>query len=812
MSRNASRGLCRVLAFAAAALAPTFSTPLWAQDTAPASAAQAGLDERLEWIGSEIEKARIEYHAPGAALAVIKDGQVVLLRGFGVADVETGREVTPDTRFAVGSTTKAFTATLIGMLADEGLMSYDEPAGTHLPGFHLKDPDADAQVTIRDLLCHRTGFAVMNAVWYGVPGVTRQDVLGAMGRAELLYPFRERWNYSNESFLAAGMAAGNAAGSDWDTLIKTRIFGPLGMTGSNTTYAAAQADPLMAKGYMWDKDKGELEHQPMRRADAIAPAGAINSSVRDISRWVLFQLGRGEIDGSRLLSEATHAETWTKASEMSDEIGYGLGWMLREWQGKRVIEHAGGIDGFTAEVAMLPDDGIGMVLLTNQFASPLQDMSRSIVFRGLEGDISEPADLAAPEDFTRFTGTYIANFGQFKNTQMKVQVQNGRLAVDVPGQMIFEMRPPDENGKRPFVISDAIALRFNENEAGEICSMTFFQGGATFECFREGQQAPVEIDLAKAQEYLGVYHLDVPGQNVDVTVIIQNNRLAIDHPGQMVFELHPPDEDGWMAFRITDTIHVRFDRDEAGKVASITQRQNGVETLLPRTGDLPDMELLPSVDQLIAWAAEAGVIDTKGALKSLSLEGTITAVHMGLSGPERAVYADDGRLYSLLDLGGGRVTETWVNKDSGLTRSFAIGDIELSPKQMAATRIQSPLAWATDWRKSFERVSVAGKRQFEGRDAFAVQLSSGGEDATMLLDAETHLPLAVEGTSENFLGGAIPLTLKLSDWREVGGVLIAYRQEINIPMAGTMRTDYTSVKANVPIDDTMFEAPGAEGG
>ncbi|MBK7403559.1 MAG: beta-lactamase family protein [Phycisphaerales bacterium] len=805
MFRHASRRLFMAIGLAGALLAPALAGPALAQGTAAPGAPDPGLEARLDWIAAEFEKARAESHAPGAALAVVQDGKVVFLRGFGVADVDTGRAVTPDTRFAVGSTTKAFTATLIGMLSDDGLMSYDESVHVHLPGFHINDKDADAQATIRDLLCHRTGFAVMNAVWYGVPGVTRQDVLDALGRAELLYPFRQRWNYSNESFLAAGMAAANAAGSDWDTLVRERIFKPVGMTESNTTYSEAQADPEMAQGYVWHEDTEKLEHQPMRRADAIAPAGSINSSVRDMSRWVLFQLGRGEIDGKRLLSEATHAQTWTKASDMNDQIGYALGWMLRDWEGKRVIEHAGGIDGFTAEVAMLPDDGIGMVMLTNQFASPLQEMSRSIVFRGLEGDISESAGAAPAEDFSPLLGDYTANFGPFKDATMKVLVQNGHLAIDVPGQMVFEMRAPDAEGKRPFLITDTIALRFNDAEGGKARSLTFFQNGMTFECFREGEQAPVEIDLAAAQDYLGVYH--VAQLDTDVTVLIQNNRLAIDQPGQMVYELCPPDADGWMNFRISDALKVRFDRDASGKVVSMTQTQNGVETLIPRTGDRAVANPLPTIDQVMEWVTDAGLIDTKGSLKSLSFEGTIAAVNMGLSGPEQAVYGADGRQHTLLDLGGGRITETWIDGDSGLSRSFAAEETELSAKECAGARIQSPMIWATDWRKSFDEVAVAGRRRVDGHDAIAVLCKLDGAEATILLDAESHLPLAVETTTETALGGAIPITVELGDWREVGGVRVPFRQEVKIPMAGTMRSEYTAAHANVALTDELFRAP-----
>jgi CubicO group peptidase (beta-lactamase class C family) len=769
------------------------------------------LEARLEWIAAKLEEVRVEHHAPGAAVAVVKDGEVVLLRGFGVADIETGREVTPDTRFAVGSTTKAFTATLVGMLADEGLMSFDEPARTHLPAFRINDPVADAQVTIRDLLCHRAGFAVMNALWYGTPNITRDEMIATMAKAELLHPFREKWNYSNESFLAAGLAAGNAAGSDWDALIAARIFAPLGMESSNTTYAAAQADPLMAKGYFWDNEKGELEHQSMRPVDPVGPAGSINSSARDMSRWVIFQLGRGEIEGERLLSEETHAQTWTHHIDVSLGSlsgGYGLGWFVGEWEGRTLIEHAGGIDGFTAEVAMLPDEGVGFVMLTNQFASPLQELSKKIVFRGLTGDISESEETAAAEeDFTRFTGNYTANFGPFQNATMKVLVQNGYLAVDVPGQMIFELHAPDADGKRTFRIADAIAVRFNESDRGEVYSFTIFQSGMTFEAIREGAQPPLEIDLAEAQEYLGIYHLEE--QDLDLTVLIQNNRLAIDHPGQMVYELYPPATDGWCTLRVSDKIRVRFDRDAAGKVVSITQLQNGAETVLLRVGDVADAQRLPTVEQLWDWARDAGVIDAAGSLRSLRCSGTIRAPHMGLEGSDLAMYDAQGRLHTTMDLGG-RLTETWIAGGQGLMRSFALGEVEMTARMMATARLQSPIAWAGDWRKSFDRVSVAGRRRFEEREVYALSAALGEGQATLLIDAETHLPLALETTTDS-LAGAVPITIRLADWREVAGVKLPHRYELDIPMVGKMITEYSSIEANVPVEDTVFEVP-AKGG
>lgn len=790
---------CAGLAFAAA--------PAPAVPTAPAStqaqSAEPSLAERLAWIDARLEEAREQQHVPGMALAIIKDGQVVALRGFGVADLETQREVTPDTRFAVGSTTKAFTATLIGMLSDDGKMSFDESVHEHLPQFHLNDPEADAQVTIRDLLCHRTGLAVLNVLWYSVPDITREEIIERVAKAELLNPFRSTWNYSNISFLAAGMAAGNAAGSDWDTAVRERILEPLGMTSTNTTYADAMADPLMSKGYLWDEDAQEQTHQPMRSADSVGPAGSINSSARDMARWVLFQLGRGEIDGTRLIAESTHAETWTKQIAMTSDVDYGLGWMLRTWEGRRVIEHAGGIDGFTAEIAMLPDDNLGFVLLMNQFGSLLQEQSRTIIFRGLTGSI---AQTASAEDFSTFTGGYIANFGSLKNAELKVLVQNGNLAVDVPGQMVFELQPPDDQGRRAFKISDAVKVKFNENADGEVYSLTFFQSGMTFEAFRKGFEAPVEIDLAEAQACLGTYRF--AEKNLDVTVVIQNNRLAVDHPGQMVYELTPPDSDGWCTFRVTDAIRVRFNRDSDGNVVSMSHQQNGAEITFERVADAASGPALPTVEEINQWLTDAGVVDRSGKLKSLRVSGTTRAVNMGLEGPMTGLYTRDGSMRTTTDFGRFGDTDTIIHGDDAVRLSSTSGREALEAGERAEALQGSPLQWTQDWSTSFGAARVTGTRSFDDRDCVVLSLGAGGDaPMTVFIDRQTHLPLAYESMLTSTLGPRLSTTTRLSDWREVEGVQVPFRSEMRIAMAGAVITQFDQVEPNVDVEPDVFEVP-----
>ncbi|MHC5114700.1 MAG: serine hydrolase domain-containing protein, partial [Planctomycetota bacterium] len=327
------------------------------------------LQERLDRMVEQLEQRRVQQHIPGMAIAVVKDDQVILSRGFGVANVADGTPATDETLFAAGSTTKAFTATLIAMLVDDGRMDWDDPVGRHLPRFRLSDPESNDEVAIRDLLSHRAGLAAMNMLWYGTEA-THDDVLAAAAKAEMLFGLGEKWNYSNVSFLAAGEASVHASGADsWDALLADRILVPLLMASTSTRLSVAQADPRMATGYRWDEDASRLEVETLRSIDAVAPAGAINSNVKDMARWVRFQLNRGTFLGKRLLSKEHHKQTWTMHSTVTPGIDYGLGWMLRDWDGRTCIEHAGGIDGFTAEVALLPDENVGFVLLMNLFAA-----------------------------------------------------------------------------------------------------------------------------------------------------------------------------------------------------------------------------------------------------------------------------------------------------------------------------------------------------------------------------------------------------------------------------------------------------------
>ena len=365
----------RLLFFLSLALVAAAAKPAAARDAPNPKL----LEKRLTILCERLEAEREKSHIPGMALVVVKNDKVVLAKGFGLRDVEAKQPVTTKTSFAIGSTTKAFTAALLQMLADDGKLTLDDPVKKHLPYFQIKDKTANEQVTLRDLLCHRTGLTRMGVLW-AANRVGRKEVLEQVKEAELYKPFRTRFLYNNVMFLAAGEAGGSAGGSTWDKLLKERIFLPLGMNRANTSAGVMQKDPLAAKGYIWNEDTEQHNAKPLRVLDSIGPAGAINADVEDMARWIRFLLGGGEFEGKRLLSEERLEECFTPQQKIGGNVTYGLGWMLREWKGRKVVEHGGNIDGFAAQVGLIPSENLGYALLMNVTASPLQQGSLEIVW------------------------------------------------------------------------------------------------------------------------------------------------------------------------------------------------------------------------------------------------------------------------------------------------------------------------------------------------------------------------------------------------------------------------------------------------
>ena len=263
--------------------------------TTPASDFEA----RLTAVEKTVDAKRKELGIPGASLVIVKDDRVIYVKGLGVKDFEKNIPVTPNTLFAIGSATKAFTALAAVMSADEGKLSLEDSPKKFLPYFKMRDPETDAKITIRDLLSHRSGLNRTDlAMTTGM--LTREELIRVTAMAKPTAKLREKFQYQNIMFAAAGEVIARAQNSTWDAIIADRIFKPLGMKVSNTSVTAMQQSPDFSFGYEYNTTTKETRRLPMRHIEAAAPAGAINSSASDMAQWLKFMLAGGTVAGKRV--------------------------------------------------------------------------------------------------------------------------------------------------------------------------------------------------------------------------------------------------------------------------------------------------------------------------------------------------------------------------------------------------------------------------------------------------------------------------------------------------------------------------------
>ncbi len=340
---------------------------------------ECGEPNPLQGLDAAVGQALQDWKVPGLALAIVKDDSVVLSKGYGVRELGQPAPVDERTLFAIGSVTKAFTAAALGMLVDEGKLGWDDPVTEHLPDFLLYDPYVTREITLRDLLTHRSGLPRGDLIWIG-SDFDRAEILRRVRYLPPRWSFRSHFGYQNILYLVAGQVVATVTGRSWDTYIRERIFAPLGMTNSSTSVTALVHAANVATPHA-DVD-GQVRPVPYRNIDRIAPAGAINSNVAEMTQWIRLLLAGGVYGGQRLLSAATMAELFTPQTIMGLEApeiraygrhlrglthfaAYGLGWMLYDYRGRKIASHTGAIDGMRAALGLVPEERLGVIIFTN---------------------------------------------------------------------------------------------------------------------------------------------------------------------------------------------------------------------------------------------------------------------------------------------------------------------------------------------------------------------------------------------------------------------------------------------------------------
>ena len=349
----------------AAALAGLAATPAIAQ-TLAAPPELAGLNA---FVLGALERAK----APGAAVAIVKDGKVILSKGYGVRSDRTGLPMDGATLFPIQSETKAFTALSAVMLRDDGMLDLDVPVSTYIPAFSLNDPVATQEVSLRDLLTHRSGLGVYSLLWIANDATSRTEAVRRIAHLPSAAPFRAKWTYSNMGYVAAANAVERIAGIPWERLVERRIFAPLGMV--RTTFSREQAlrDPNHIEGSMfWN---GRLMTTQMQTTTPMTNStGGIVSTANDMARWMLFQLEGGRAGGRQLVKAESIAETHEPQMVARRPVpppeftssAYGLGWFVESYRGERLIEHGGNHWGVNSAIGLFPHRKLGISVFVNE--------------------------------------------------------------------------------------------------------------------------------------------------------------------------------------------------------------------------------------------------------------------------------------------------------------------------------------------------------------------------------------------------------------------------------------------------------------
>jgi len=378
------------------------------------------------------------FEVPGMGVAIVKDGKIVVSKGYGIRKLGDSTRVDEFTMFAIGSNTKAFTTAALATLVDAGKLSWDDPVYERLPGFVMYDPYVSHEMTIRDLLTHRSGMGLGEGdlLFWPQTTYTRDEIIHKLRFMKPHSSFRSHYAYDNLLYMTAGQIIPAVTGTSWDDYIEQKIFQPLGMAHSNTSAKLYKTGDDYASPH--SRVDGKLQVIPLEDLSNVGPAGAINSSAADMAKWVQVQLSRGKFvdrDG-RLFSEKQSREMWSPqtilptgdpppalAALKTNFADYALGWGLREYHGRELIGHTGGVGGFVSRVMLVPEENLGVVILTNAEEGGAFD---SILYHVLDYYMHIP-----PSD-------WIANFKKLKDDEERdaaetmKKAERGRAANSKP--------------------------------------------------------------------------------------------------------------------------------------------------------------------------------------------------------------------------------------------------------------------------------------------------------------------------------------------------------------------------------------------
>jgi len=570
--------------------------------------------DRFAGLDTAFERVLKDQLAAGFAVAVVEKNKVIYAKGFGYRDYEKKVPVTPNTLFAIGSCTKAFTSSLIGLLQKENKVVLDKPVRTYLPSLKFFNDDMNRLITVRDLMTHRTGLPRHDYSWYLFKTNSRDSLVERIQYQEPSFGLRERYQYNNFMFLLQGVIAEKLTGKSWEENISKHFFQPLGMTRSNFSISDMEKSDDASFGYGLKKDS-IIDKLDYYHINAMGPAGSINSSVNEMAKWLITWINGGKYEGREIIP-ANYINSAMSAQMVSGSglptkdrpdvfaSNYGLAWSLSSYKGHYRVEHGGNIDGFSASTCFFPTDSIGIVVLTNQNASSVTSIVRNMIADRLlklpyfdwNKDILESnkkareAAKAAEKTVssnqkkdTRPTHALKAYEGIYSHPgygKLEVVEQNDSLFVHIyqndPAWLkhyhydIFQPFNVDKSGKPDTSASSPMRFQFFMNEAGDISSLSMKLEPTLDALQFVKSPRTIKTNANDLQKYAGEYELS----GTTITVSVRNNTLFTLVPGQPEYEMSALGNDRF-ALKVLSGYFVQFDVKDKEVTQLIFQQPNG---------------------------------------------------------------------------------------------------------------------------------------------------------------------------------------------------------------------------------------------
>ena len=472
----------------------------------------AAQQSKPDWAAFDkfVAQAQKDWRVPALAIAVVKDDSVVFMKGYGV--IEAGKPARADehTRFAIGSTTKAMTSAGLAMLVDEGKLHWDDKVTRFIPELQLADPWATRELTIRDLLTHRTGLPGTDLFWASNWRYSPADIIHRLRYITPSASFRSEWQYQNVMYALGGTIIERVSGMPWDAFIRARIFKPLGMNETEALVSQIVGKPNVAVPHALSGDSVRVV--PIRSTDLVASAGSVWSSVSDMSKWMRFVLDSGRVGSTRLIKAETFREIVTPQIQAPmdeypalqlakpDFFSYGFGWFIQDYRGQHVWMHTGSINGLCALIGLMPNEKLGVYVLENLDHAEIRHGLMYSVFDlynggkgrdwsadlkplferrpSLAGNAGAQRTTSAPSlPLERYAGTYVDSaYGEirvtFENGALRAAVVTDPPAALQPFNMEVFRTQPAEAGRNP------VSLVFQPDGAGGVVSVRV--SGITF--------------------------------------------------------------------------------------------------------------------------------------------------------------------------------------------------------------------------------------------------------------------------------------------------------------------------------------------